>query len=162
MEDKIYSILIELKKDINYLKEEISYIKSNIHLDEVKLENFIFLENGYKLESTLISECLSKHHIDYDLKLLLKVYNIKNIPIKKNNNKIYYYENSWILDNNNHVVDTLINNLINTYMVFVKEDKTRFLESKWEINLTYINKLQTNKTYRNKIFKEFLNKIYND
>ena len=90
------------------------------------------------------------------------VYNLKNIPIKKNSNKIYYYENSWILDNNNHVLDTLINNLINTYMVFVKEDKTRFLESKWEINLTYINKLQTNKTYRNKIFKEFLNKIYND
>lgn len=128
----------------------------------MKLENFIFLKNGYNLDSTLIGECLSKHHIDYDLKLLLKVYNSKNIPIKKNSNKIYYYENNWILDNNNHVVDTLINNLINTYMVFVKEDKTRFLESKWEINLSYINKLQTNKTYRNKIFKEFLNKIYND
>lgn len=160
--DKIYSILEDIQNDIIEIKNDISNIKKNINSKNSIIDNFIFLEKGYELESEFISSCLSRHNIKADLEILHKVYNKDNIPIKQNDKKIYYYEDSWILDNNNHIIDTLINNLINTYMVFVKEDKTRFLESKWELNLSYINKLQTNKTYRNKIFKEFLTKIYND
>ena len=128
--DKIYSILLEVQHDISKIKSDISEIKKNINSKKCILNNFLFLENGYKLDSKFIDMCLSKHNIEADLGILLTVYNKDNIPIKNNDKKIYYYVDSWILDNSNHVIDTLINNLINTYMVFVKEDKTRFIESK--------------------------------
>ena len=44
------------------------------------------------------------------------------IPFRKSGNQIEYYDNKWILNNNEHIETIVLENIVNTYLEEIKND----------------------------------------
>ena len=180
--------ILELKKELNDIKKEINDIKDNIkelvdnsenqlkilldiqkHMklnrdDNVK-QNFNFerLEKGFNLEKSFISTCLNKENIIGDINLFKEYYLRSDIiiPFRKSGNQIEYYDNKWVLNDNEHIETIVLENIVNTYLEVIKnEDNESFSNTSSEMKkLKHSNKLLESKAYRKNIIKEIFDLI---
>lgn len=180
--------ILELKKEFNDIKKEITDIKDNIkelvdnsenqlkilldiqkHMklnrdDNVK-QNFNFerLEKGFNLEKSFISSCLNKENIIGDINLFKEYYLRSDIiiPFRKSGNQIEYYDNKWVLNDNEHIENIVLENIVNTYLeVIQNEDNESFSNTSSEIKkLKHSNRLLESKAYRKNIIKEIFDLI---
>ena len=174
--------ILELKKELNDIKKEINDIKDNIkelvdnsenqlkilldiqkHMklnrdDNIK-QNFNFerLEKGFNLEKSFISTCLNKENIIGDINLFKEYYLRSDIiiPFRKSGNQIEYYDNKWVLNDNEHIETIVLENIVNTYLEVIKnEDNESFSNTSSEMKkLKHSNKLLESKAYRKNIIK---------
>jgi hypothetical protein len=180
--------IVELKKELNDIKKEITDIQDNIkelvdnsenqlkilldiqkHMklnrdDNVK-QNFNFerLEKGFNLEKSFISTCLNKENIIGDINLFKEYYLRSDIiiPFRKSGNQIEYYDNKWVLNDNEHIETIVLENIVNTYLEEIKnEDNESFSNTSSEIKkLKHTNRLLESKAYRKNIIKEIFDLI---
>ena len=180
--------ILELKKELNDIKKEINDIKDNIkelvdnsenqlkilldiqkHMklnrdDNIK-QNFNFerLEKGFNLEKSFISTCLNKENIIGDINLFKEYYLRSDIiiPFRKSGNQIEYYDNKWVLNDNEHIETIVLENIVNTYLEVIKnEDNESFSNTSSEIKkLKHSNRLLESKAYRKNIIKEIFDLI---
>ena len=180
--------IVELKKELNDIKKEITDIQDNMkelvdnsenqlkilldiqkHMklnrdDNVK-QNFNFerLEKGFNLEKSFISTCLNKENIIGDINLFKEYYLRSDIiiPFRKSGNQIEYYDNKWVLNDNEHIETIVLENIVNTYLEEIKnEDNESFSNTSSEIKkLKHTNRLLESKAYRKNIIKEIFDLI---
>ena len=126
-----------------------------------KTINLCLLEHGFNLEKKFIQECLEKNSIIGDVELFKEYYlrDDVNIPFNRNNKSISYYNKEWFENNNNYIENTIVGNIINTYIECMRSDADEFLNSNYKTNLNYIIKLQTNKQYHKILIKSIFDLI---
>ena len=179
MDEKIYQLLINIEEKVTSNTMEISKLKIEVEKinnsllsfdigssDKVIKKNIEleFLKTGFNLDEEFTKDCFVRNSSIADLELLNTYYKQKDIifPIKKEGkNFLYYKENDWLLDNENYITNTLIDNLVNSYLtILMKEDN--FLAADYKRNLSYAHKIQNSNLYKKKLIKEFLRLLYND
>jgi hypothetical protein len=178
--DELKSELDVLKKDVSELKElftvtfeqQVLVLKNieKILLNKESVKQslaFSRLEKGFNLEKEFIQTCLYKNNIIGDIGLF-KQYYLRNdivIPIRKTGKALEYYDKKWIVnDNELSIEDTILENIINTYLELMQSEENDYNEWSdfkkesviYKRNLSYILKLQSNKRYRKSILNEIL------
>ena len=173
--------LNEIRKDVNEMRKEITELiskfenQSKIILDIQKYiisnkdenikQNFNFerLDKGFNLEKSFISVCLNKENIIGDINLFKEYYLRSDIiiPFRKTGCKIEYYNNKWVLNDNEHIEGIVLENIVNTYLEVIKnEDNESFSNTSSEIKkLKHSNRLLESKAYRKNIIKEIFDLI---
>lgn len=173
--------LNDLKKDVLELKELTTNIfeqqsKLIINIEKLLINNkenvrqnlnFERLEKGFNLEKLFIQTCLQKNNIIGDIDLFKQFY-LRNdiiIPLRKTGKNLEYYNKKWILNKNNLLIeDTILENIINTYLELMSSEENDYNEWNdfkkesviYKRNLSYILKLQRNKKYRKSVIDEIL------
>lgn len=170
MDEKIQNIekeIYEIKKELLEIKNLIkNSLKNNLNENLLKMRSLIKLENGFDLEDELIGERLKKNSYISDTELF-KDYYMRNeylIPLRKNGKKIQYFENEWKNDENNYIFDTIMFNIINTYLVYIQkkvEDSETEIDFKkydkdYKTNIEYLKRLETVQKCKNQIFRNIL------
>tara|TARA_B110001454_G_scaffold216959_1_gene241224 strand:- start:755 stop:1300 length:546 start_codon:yes stop_codon:yes gene_type:complete len=164
--------VLELKElIINNFKEQSTVINNieNMLNDDVNVKqniDFGKLEKGFNLEKSFIRTCLNKNNIIGEIDLF-KQYYLRNdiiIPIKKTGQQLEYYNKKWILNQENFIEDTILLNIINTYLELMQSEDNDYNE--WadfksepitnRSSLKYIRYLQENKKHRKSIINEIL------
>ena len=179
--NELKSELDVLKKDVSELKElfTITFEQQALvlkNIEKILLNNkesvkqnlaFSRLEKGFNLEKAFIQTCLYKNNIIGDIDLF-KQYYLRNdivIPIRKTGKNLEYYNKTWILnDSGLSIEDTILENIINTYLELMQSEENDYNEWSdfkkesiiYKRNLSYILKLQSNKRYRKSILNEIL------
>ena len=176
MENKIYELLLEMNKKIDNNIDKINNIEIllNSHLSNISIKStnnivkknieLLPLVDGFDFNISFIKECFYRNSKIADIKLLNKYYKQDNFlfPIKKENKTLFYYkDNKWNEDEDDYIMDTIINNLVNSYLTILidekDEDNDGFLNTDYyKRNLNYTCKLQETLYYKKQIIKEFL------
>jgi len=157
---KIDNMVFRIENLENLIKD-----KSILNISDKKVINktinLCLLEHGFNLEKRFIQKCLEKNSIIGDVELFKEYYlrDDVNIPFNRKTKNISYYNNEWIENNNNYIENTLIGNIINTYIECMRMETDEFLNSNYKTNLNYIIKLQTNKQYQKILIKSIFDLI---
>lgn len=160
MNTKFDNMVFRIENLENLIKD-----KSILNISDKKVINkninLCLLEHGFNLEKKFIQDCLEKNSIIGDVALFEEYYlrDDVNIPFNRKTKNISYYNKEWIENNNNYIENTLIGNIINTYIECMRFEMDEFLNSNYKTNLNYIIKLQTNKQYQKILIKSIFDLI---
>ena len=153
-------ILFDIKNTINK-QEKNSLIKNQI--------NFEKLKKGFDINKSIIKTNLNKNSYIEDVELFKRYY-LKDdtvFPLRKNGKNLEYFNLSWKQNIDNFIEDTILINIINTYLECIQSEEDDYEDfpdfknhlMSYKRNLAYVKKLQTVKKYRTNLVKEILTLI---
>ena len=171
---KVYREINSLKKYIESLEEkiflEINSIKkkiNNVNNDEIiiPLKNRIFTDKEYSVKN--VANILLAHDINSIIKVIKIIYlptSEHALPIKymtKDGRKsLYYFNEEWIADEDNYIINTLCNNIQKIFMN-VNDPDNFDNDDEFMKNQDFILKICDNK-YKLHIIKKIKDELLNN